>query len=90
MGCYLCLTCCCRALANGAGQLSRKSQSQVIVSGTLIRRSSGEVTDMHMKLARSGMTLGLELGLGMGQGGGRVGRDFDKSGSGNGGDTIRG
>ena len=29
----------------------------VIVYGTLIRRSSGEVTDMHMKPASSGMTL---------------------------------
>ena len=29
----------------------------VIVYGTLIRRSSGEVTDIHMKPARSGMTL---------------------------------
>ena len=29
----------------------------VIVYGTLIRRSSGQVTNIHMKLARSGMTL---------------------------------
>ena len=29
----------------------------VIVYGTLIRRSSGEVTDIHMKSAHSGMML---------------------------------
>ena len=40
------------------------SQSQVIVGGTLIRRSPLDgVTDIHMKPARSGMTLVLGLGL---------------------------
>ena len=48
----------CRAVG-----LCRRSQSQVIVYGTLIRRSSGEVTDIHMKPARQGMTLVLGLGL---------------------------
>ena len=41
--------------STGEGRLSRKSQK--IVSRTLIRRSSGEVTDIRMKLARLGMTL---------------------------------
>ena len=38
-------------------EVESRSQVAVIVSGTLIRRSSGEVTDIHMKPARSGMTL---------------------------------
>ena len=42
----------CRAVG-----LCRRSQSQVIIYGMLIRHSSGEVTDIHMKPARSGMTL---------------------------------
>ena len=39
----------------------------VIVYGTLIRRSSGEVTDIHMKPALTGMTL-VEILLGLGLG----------------------
>ena len=49
----------CRAVG-----LCRRSQSQVIVYGTLIRRSSGEVTDIHIKPARSGMTFEVRVRVG--------------------------
>ena len=55
VGQYHRLTRCGRAPANGAGRLCRRSQSQVIVGGTLIRRSSGEVTRRNSSLVGLGL-----------------------------------